>query len=90
MWNRAAAGQSARAPSADAIAMWRVHGENVRAAVRTLQTALPQGGVLRRPRPSWVRFRLSWCVPTHPSACHAATSKYSPVLRSAAFRPIRA
>eukprot|EP00955_Chlamydomonas_euryale_P105007 365608-Chlamydomonas_euryale.AAC.1 len=28
----------------------------------------PQGGVLRHPRPSWVRFRLSWCVPTHPSA----------------------
>eukprot|EP00955_Chlamydomonas_euryale_P081415 363572-Chlamydomonas_euryale.AAC.7 len=51
--------------------------------MNTLQTAPPQGGVLRHPRPSWVRFRLSWCVPTHPSASHAAMSKYSPVLRCA-------
>eukprot|EP00955_Chlamydomonas_euryale_P015371 164652-Chlamydomonas_euryale.AAC.1 len=58
--------------------------------VVTLQTAPPQGGVLRHPRPSCVRFRLSRCVPTHPSASHAATSKYSPVLCGAAFRPIRA
>eukprot|EP00955_Chlamydomonas_euryale_P112407 366130-Chlamydomonas_euryale.AAC.34 len=44
----------------------------------TLQTAPPQGGVLRHPRPSWVRFPgLSWYVPTHPSASHAATSQYS-------------